>query len=120
MRRSQPKRDWTDARAKVEAEGRCRLCGITRGLQAAHTIGRVHDAKRGATRWVDPDGIVPLCEVDHQAYDRHEVDLLGYLTAAEEVFAVRTVGLEQARRRLAPSDYRRDIDAARVEARLAA
>lgn len=123
MKRSQPKRDWSDGRQKVEDEGQCRVCGINRGLQAAHTLGRKHDLPKRPgqkTLWVNPDGIVPLCQICHTAYDHHELDLLPYLTGSEELYAVANAGLEQARIRLAPSDYARNIVAARVEAKEAA
>lgn len=43
-KRSQPRRDWTDARAKVERAGCCRVCGYaSEMLQAAHIVGREHD-----------------------------------------------------------------------------
>lgn len=85
---SQPKRDWTDARAKVDAEGQCRVCRCKdRPLQAAHVSGRRYDehlecgicegtgVRRDGERcrrcagsgwskalYVNPDRIVPLCE----------------------------------------------------------
>lgn len=85
---SQPDRDWIDAREKVDAAGRCRVCGLDlaalaalgRSLEAAHTVGRTHDSRLiwrypdgkkafvrehvqgGQVRlWVDPDDIVELC-----------------------------------------------------------
>lgn len=136
MKRSQPRRDWTAAREKVEREGRCRIemrlvYGITGTcagpLEAAHIIGRECDEyvaawaiemetldvsqrpKTAYATWrVDPDRIVPLCHKHHRAYDDHELDLLGYLTPEEEAQAVLDAGsLESARRRLCPSEYRR-------------
>lgn len=115
MKRSQPKRDWSDARLKVEREGRCRICGDLGGawsvIEAAHILGREHDKKDGY--YVKPERIVPLCRASiggcHPSYDDHELDLLGYLTPEEEAQAVLDAGsLESARRRLAPSQYRRD------------
>ena len=123
MRRSQPRRVWSDSLAKCEAEGKCRVCGIERGLQQAHTVGRKHDKPKPGrkTLWVNPDGIVPLCERDHTAFDHHEIDLLPYLTVAEQVYAVEALcGIENARIRLAPRDYHRAIQAARVEVEMAA
>jgi hypothetical protein len=122
-KRSQPKRDWTEARAKVEREGSCRLCGSTVDLEAAHLIGRKCDfyppmdsmddwdevprLLRGLLT-VRPGRIVPLCELCHGAYDRHEVDLLPVVDKREAAQAVLDAGsLESARRRLAPSQYRK-------------
>lgn len=96
-------RDWDAARAKCEAEGRCRVCGSPLRLQAAHTLGRVYDT----SSVVDPDDIVPLCSYRdaglggcHQAYDARRLDLLPYLTHTEQAAAVRHVGIVSALRRL--------------------
>lgn len=106
-----PRRDWKDARAKVDAEGVCRVCGTGVGLQAAHTALRGHDKPKkpgGKTLWVNPRGICPLCPDDHAAFDAHRLDLLGYLTADEQVYVVEAMfGIENARIRLAPSAYRK-------------
>jgi hypothetical protein len=90
------------ARAKVEGEGKCRVCGIrAEHCDAAHTI----DRSLSSSGFVDPDLIVPLCSQIkggagcHAAYDAHALDLLPYLTRAEEVAMVREVGIERARRR---------------------
>lgn len=93
------KRDWTAARAKVEAEGKCRVCKTTSGLQAAHVVGRKHDPKDGKVR---PEDIIPLCLTCHAAYDARGLDILAYLTYEEQAAAVRLVGLERARKRTAP------------------
>lgn len=84
------------------------MCGSRDRVQAAHTIGRKHDetaevytagrVKRVLV--VDSLDIVPLCEEHHQAYDKRALDLLPYLTHAEQAAAVRHVGIESARRRL--------------------
>jgi hypothetical protein len=123
MKRSQPKRDWTDARAKVEREGSCRVwrgllgCdgGGQRNLEAAHIIGRKADRfpALGHIGWtprepwvidewpVDPLRIVPLCQKHHRAYDAHELDLLPYLTVEEQAQAVLDAGgIELARNRI--------------------
>lgn len=116
MRGVQPRRDWTDARRKVDEEGECRVCHIQRGLQAAHVIGRRADQPKGKgkTLWVNPDSIVPLCVVCHAAFDAHELDLGEYLTRKEygqAVFDAGRIGLV-ARRRLYPSEYRNEREAA--------
>ena len=93
-------RDWTEARAKVAAEGACRVCGAGRP-QAAHLIGRRLDRAdaHGAVR-VHPDDVVPLCARCHRAYDGRRLDLVPYLTRAEQARAVALVGLVAALRRL--------------------
>jgi len=104
-RRIQPKRDWTDARAKVEAEGCCRICKRSdRKLEAAHVLGRQHDEPKvnkatGETLkelYVDPNRIVPLCgpfpEGCHGDVDYNRVNLVHHLTIEEQVQAVRDAG----------------------------
>lgn len=109
--KSQPKRDWSDARAKVDDEGRCRInSGCMGSLEAAHVIGRKCDEPRnfhGKTLYVHPDSVVPLCRRHHLMYDGHELDLLPYLTVLEQVRAVRDAeGIENARVRTCPMAYR--------------
>ena len=125
------RRDWSDARQKVEDEGRCRRClqppSYDRKLEAAHVIGRRHDRPRveGSTTkvlYVHPDSVVPLCATPqgdgcHQLYDAHRISLLPFLTLAEQVRAVQDAGsIESARRRLDPLDYTEEIRQARIEA----
>lgn len=115
MSRSQPDRDWTDARAKVELEGRCRVCGSSYGLEAAHVMGRKYDQPLHSgtkTLYVNPLDIVPLGPVCHRRFDAHELDLLPYLAPEEQVRAVELAGsIETAFRRLAPSAYREVVSA---------
>jgi len=108
-----PSRNWNDARRKVEQEGACRTCGSRGRLDAAHTLGRVYDqphpqpspAERAAgTLYVHPLDVVPLCHARcHPAYDEHRLDLLPYLSIAEQARAVEHVGLARAYRRLTGS-----------------
>lgn len=91
-------RDWTAARLKVDIEGRCRVCGSTIGVQAAHVVGRKYD---GAV--VDSDDVVPLCSRTHdgrggchQAYDAGRLELLPHLSHAEQARAALHVGLVRA------------------------
>jgi len=91
------KRDWSEARAKVDAEGRCRVCGWGEGLvklEAAHVISRA----QGGTD--DPRGIVPLCWECHRAFDARRLDLLPFLMNDEQAYAVSLVGIVSAYRRL--------------------
>lgn len=83
-------RDWTKAREKCAAEGRCRVCHRL-GWEAAHVIGRTHD---GVV--VHPDDVVPLCTRCHAAYDLRRLDLLPYLSLAEQARAALHVGLVRA------------------------
>ena len=90
------RRDWTAARAKVEADnhGRCRVCRAA-GVDAAHVIPRSinpTEANMGA------DAVVGLCRRCHTLVDSHQLDLLPYLTLDEQVHAVRMAGsIERAR-----------------------
>ena len=105
------------ALAKVKREGACRVCGrrdedlVTAGqrVEAAHTIGRVHDRPRPVPEvegdplgplWVDPLDVVPLCSADHRLYDARRLDLLPHMTLAEQARAVGHVGIVAALRRL--------------------
>lgn len=90
-------RDWDDAREKVAAEGKCRVCGREPGhgvrLEAAHIVPRA----LGGTD--DPRCIVPLCRSAatpaggcHPAYDANVLDLEPYLTVGEQAYAVTLTG----------------------------
>lgn len=94
------KRDWTAARSKVEVEGRCRVCSSGSGLEAAHLAPRKHDKREGDVLVVDPDNIVPLCKVCHMAFDAGELELLPYLSHAEQAACVRALGMVSAGKRL--------------------
>lgn len=91
------RRDWKAARAKVDAEGCCRVCGSPDDVQAAHTVGRSYDPPTGKVRPID---IVPLCGLCHRAYDGRSLDLLAHLTYAEQAAAVEHLGLARAAHRL--------------------
>lgn len=128
-RKAEPKRDWTDARAKVEEEGCCRLCKRSnRKLEAAHILGREHDEPkvRHASAegvilkelYVHPDRIVPLCgpfpEGCHGDVDYHRVNLVHVLTLDEQLQAVKDAGgIAEAWRALAPVDYRAEVEGVR-------
>lgn len=87
------RRNWKEARAKVDTEnGRCRVCGAP-NAEAAHVIPR--SLAPGVGNNMSADNVVPLCggpDGCHGAYDRHELDLLPYLTLPEQVAAVRQAG----------------------------
>lgn len=116
LERKQPRREWNDAIAKVEAEGCCRVCGATDYLDAAHIIGREHDAlivgpRGGESLYVHPDSIVPLCgsfarNDCHGMYDGRELDLLAHLTLHEQVRAVEDAGgIISALKRVSGGEY---------------
>ena len=84
------RRDWKEARAKVEYEsGRCRVC-FAPNADAAHVIPR--SLAPGVGNNMSADNIVPLCRECHVEYDQHRLDLLPYLGMAEQVAAVRQAG----------------------------
>lgn len=96
------------ARIKVDQEGKCRVCGTpARYCDAAHTV----DRSLSRSGFDEPDFIVPLCsairgaENDcHGAYDRHELDLLPYLTLTEQSVMVCALGMARAWKRATGSD----------------
>lgn len=94
------------ARQKVEDEGRCRICGTNRGLEAAHIIAR--SSTKAARGYDDPDNIVPLCREHHQQFDLRQLDVLPVLSFEEQARAVELVGLERARKRVAPTLYQHE------------
>ncbi len=110
-----PPRDWSLAVAKKEEEGRCRVCNAPAmwDLECAHILGRKYDqpiSPNSKTLLVIPDRIVPLCGVRghscHQRYDAHELDLLPYLTTAEQAQAVLDAGsIGRALKRISPEAH---------------
>jgi hypothetical protein len=94
--------DSAEARAKIEREGRCRVCGESRDVDMAHVVGKKHDAiltgpRGGQYIYVHPDSVVPLCgaftdNFCHGAYDSHALDLLPYLNQDEQERAVQDAG----------------------------
>src|SRR4051812_4037843 len=98
LRRASGSRDWTDPRAKVEQEGCCRVCGSPTAVEAAHLIAR-SQTQPGAGE--HPLNIVPLCRRCHRAYDMRRLDLLPYLSVAEQAKAVELAsGIVAALRRV--------------------
>lgn len=93
------RRDWSEARRKVDAQRGCRVCGRY-PVQAAHVRSRHMGGSDS------PLNIVGLCWTCHTAFDEHRMDLLGYLDVDEQANAVLECGgIENARQRLAPSLY---------------
>ncbi len=89
-------RDWTAARAKVDAEGACRSCGTPHGLEAAHIVPRSRVTSGGE----DARNIVPLCRMCHADQHAGTVELLPLLSRSEQAYAVELVGLTEALRRV--------------------
>lgn len=109
-------RNWQAARDKCDLEMGCRVCGDW-PVEAAHIIGRESDAVppvRGED-WspydVAPDRVVPLCREHHQgnvSVHNKTLDLLPYLTVAEQVQAVSDAqGISRAMTLLMPSESHR-------------
>jgi 5-methylcytosine-specific restriction endonuclease McrA len=94
----EPRRDWTEAITKVQEEGRCRVCGASENLEAAHVIPRAKSDERvtgprgGEVLRVPRDAVVPLCREHHGDYDAHRLDLLPFLFVPEQIFAVKAAG----------------------------
>ena len=85
------RRNWKEARQKVEREGfRCRVCRSSFQVEAAHVIPR--SLAPGVGTNMGADNIVPLCRDCHIEYDQHRLDLLPALTLPEQVAAVRQAG----------------------------
>jgi len=83
------RRDWTEARAKVDASV-CRSCGTTGRLDAAHIISRSIKAVDNQSA----DNCVPLCRRCHELQHRGELKLIasGLLTTEEQAAAVLSAG----------------------------
>jgi hypothetical protein len=114
----QPRRDWSDV--DIDAHTPCLVCGIEGRTERAHVAGRRYDEKRGKIRYVNPLDIVPLCGPTgdhhscHHRFDAGDLDLLPYLDLPRQIRVVAQMGgIENARIRLAPSDYHRAIKEAR-------
>jgi hypothetical protein len=73
-------------------------------VEPCHLIDRSLAASWGD----DPRIVVPLCRRDHEAYDRHELDLSPYLEPywRESIaVAVQAVGLFRALNRITGKDW---------------
>jgi 5-methylcytosine-specific restriction endonuclease McrA len=79
---------------KILDEQECRACGTPYDLDPAHTIPKSLGGK------MTYDSVMPLCRTCHDAQHDGKLELLGYMTRAEQVEAVRAVGLARAWRYL--------------------
>jgi hypothetical protein len=105
-RKARPAKDWREARAKVAAEGRCRVCATREELEAAHVLGQRYDRDNR----VAPEDIVPLCATCHRGpdgYDHHALNLLPHLRTDEVDAAIALVGWGALERRAMGSAWRR-------------
>lgn len=96
------RRTWIEARRKVVLEGRCRNCGTTHGLEAAHLVPRSRiGPNRGAE---DPRNIIPLCGAFengcHEAYDHKRLPIRHLLTPQEIEYMTQLVGQGETNRRI--------------------
>lgn len=82
-------RDWSAMRAKVDREGRCRVCASRISIEAAHIIPRSRSTDPIAEHELN---CCPLCPLDHLAYDRRQLDLLPHLSTEEQAHAVLVAG----------------------------
>lgn len=115
-RYGQPRREWSAANRKRDAEhNRCRICG-THPAELAHIAGREYDKNEPAVwdeerdgPWrpyrVAPSRVVPLCRDHHRSFDSWKLDLLRAMDADEQAQAVHDLGgILQALERVCP-DY---------------
>lgn len=80
---------------------RCRVCKSSDGIHRHHIV------HRRTTRCDDEDNLIDLCWRCHQDVHDHKLDLLGYLSTAEQAKAVElTKSIELARMLLCPSAYK--------------
>lgn len=81
---------WDRAVKKCREEGRCRNCGSRQNLETCHSIPRSLGGK------FTPDSVLPLCAFCHREQHAHRLELLPLMTRAEQVEAVRAVGIARA------------------------
>lgn len=100
------RRNWLQARQKVAREGRCRNCGTTQGLEAAHLIPRSRVGPNGGAE--DERNIIPLCNLFqnacHEAYDHKRLSIARIVTVEERAYMVQLVGEGETARRLKEDD----------------
>ena len=83
------RRDWSEAREKVENEGRCRVCKASGPLDAAHVIPR---SANGSVDNMSHLSVIPLCRICHSRQHTAKLDILPFLTLDEQMAAVRAAG----------------------------
>lgn len=97
-------------RSRREKDGRqiqCKVCQRARGKEWRERNPKKRAAAIRRWREEHPETKVEYARRARRRYDAHGLDVLEFLTAAEQVQAVRDAGgIESARRRTAPSLYR--------------
>lgn len=76
-------------RDKTKAERGCRFC-LRTPVDPAHVVSRA----RGGCN--DPECVIPLCREHHRQYDEGRLDVLPYLSRAEQAHAANHLGLLSA------------------------
>ncbi len=89
--RAKNRKSWDEARAKVERDGGCRNCGST-PVEVAHVVPRSLGGGQSA------DSVIGLCRPCHEDQHAHRIELLPLLDEAEQLEAVRVLGLARAYR----------------------
>jgi cytochrome c553 len=82
-------RDWSAAWHKVEQEGKCRACPEKRP-DPHHIVSRSRHATNAELD--RPENIVPLCRECHDKAHTAKLDLLPFLKAHEQAYAVFICG----------------------------
>lgn len=79
-------------------------------IELAHITKRRFDRPRndGATVYVEPESILPLCTYHHAHYDTGQIDVLSLLSTQQQLRAIEDYGsITKALERIAPSISRR-------------
>lgn len=84
---------------RAKAREGCRVTG-------AQHADPAHVVDRSLGGCDDPLCVVPLSRIVHDAYDRGEVDLLPYLSYAEQAHAVEHLGILRALKRITGSEWK--------------
>lgn len=97
-----PRRDYsavTDYLEQTNRHAYCWVCGISTCLEYAHISGRIHDDAS-----IHPLDIAVMCNAFandcHGSYDRHDLDLVPFLTQAHIDRAKQLLGAGKAAIRL--------------------
>lgn len=89
---------------KARIEGKSCVVCANPNVEPAHLI----DKSLAPTAGQDERAVVPLCRMDHELYDAHQLDLSPYLEPRyreEAAWAVQSFGLWKAIRRISGKDW---------------
>ncbi len=114
MKRTQPRRDFSEALDKKDSEGCCRVCrrpdgllvdGMKLRLECAHLAGRKYDPvevgpRGGEIQVVPHEATIPLCNECHGLFDQRRIDVVPFTTWPEQAYVVSCVGIARAYKRL--------------------